>query len=111
MSKNYLFLAAAIIFEVIGTSFLKKTEQFTRPLPTIVFAVSIILSFYLLSFALKGIPIGVAYAIWSAAGIIMIALAGYFIYKQSLDLPAILGIAFIMIGVIIINLFSKSDVH
>lgn len=109
--KNYLFLAAAILFEVIGTSFLKKTEQFTKPVPTLIFIISIVLSFYLLSFALKNIPIGIAYAIWSAAGIVIISLVGYFVYKQSLDFPAILGIAFILIGVVIINIFSKSSVH
>lgn len=109
--KSYLFLLAAIICEVIGTSFLNKTEQFTKPVPTVIFIVALTSSFYLLSFALKGIPIGIAYAIWSAFGIILISLVGYFVYKQSLDFPAILGMAFIVIGVVIINLFSKSNVH
>ena len=109
--KSYLFLFAAIICEVIGTSFLKKTEQFTKPVPTVIFLVALASSFYLLSFALKGIPMGIAYAIWSAFGIILISLIGYFVYKQSLDFPAILGMAFIVIGVVIINLFSKSNVH
>ena len=109
--KNYLFLVAAILFETLGTSFLKKTEQFTKPFPTIVFFLSMILSFYLLSFALKGIPIGIAYAIWSAVGIVLISTIGYFVYKQTLDFPALLGIGFIVVGVIIINLFSKSAAH
>ena len=109
--KNYIFLAAAILCETIGTSFLKKTEQFSKPIPSIIFIVAMIASFYLLSLALKGIPIGIAYAIWSAVGIVMISLVGYFVYKESLDLPAILGIAFIVIGVIIINVFSKTSVH
>lgn len=109
--KNYLFLAAAILCETIGTSFLKKTEQFSKPVPTIIFIVAMATSFYLLSFALKGIPIGVAYAIWSAVGIVLISLVGYFVYKQSLDFPAILGIALIVVGVVVINLFSKSSVH
>lgn len=111
MIKNYLFLAAAIIFETIGTSFLKKTEQFSKVLPTLIFIIAMATSFYLLSFALKGIPIGIAYAIWSAVGIILISLVGYFVYKQTLDFSAILGIVFIVIGVVIINLFSKSGVH
>jgi|SRR5690606_8058601 len=106
--KGYIFLAFAILFEIIGTSFLKKTEQFTKPLPTIIFIASIAISFYLLTFALKSIPIGIAYAIWSAFGIVIISLVGFFVYKQSLDFPAILGILFIIIGVVIINLFSKS---
>lgn len=109
--KSYLFLAAAIVCETLATSFLKKTDQFTKPLPTIIFAVAMATSFYLLSFALKEIPIGIAYAIWSAVGIVLISLVGYFIYQQHLDLPAIVGIAFIVVGVIIINMFSKSTAH
>lgn len=109
--KNYLFLATAILCETIGTSFLKKTEQFSKPIPTLIFIVAMATSFYLLSFALKGIPVGVAYAIWSAVGIVLISLVSYFAYKQSLDFPAILGISFIVIGVVIINLFSKSSAH
>lgn len=107
--KSYLFLAAAILFEVIGTSFLKKTEQFTQPIPTLIFGTALYLSFYLLSIALKGIPIGIAYAIWSAVGIVVISLVGYFVYQQTLDWPAILGIAFIVVGVVIINLFSNAS--
>ncbi|MFD2556128.1 DMT family transporter [Sphingobacterium tabacisoli] len=109
--KHYLFLAAAILFEVIGSSFLKKTEQFTKPIPSILFVCSLGLSFYLLSYALRGVPMGIAYAIWSAFGIVIISAVGYFVYKESLDLPAILGIVFIIVGVVIINLFSKSSAH
>lgn len=109
--KSYLFLAAAILCETIGTSFLKRTEQFSKPVPTIIFIAAMAASFYLLSLALKGIPIGIAYAIWSAVGIVFISLVGYFIYKENLDLPAILGISFIIVGVVIINVFSQSSVH
>jgi len=109
--KNYIFLAAAILCETIATSFLKKTEQFTKVGPSIIFIIAMASSFYLLTYALKGIPIGVAYAIWSAVGIVLISLVGYFAYQQKLDLPAIIGIAFIIIGVVIINLFSKSTTH
>ncbi|MCY4781272.1 multidrug efflux SMR transporter [Sphingobacterium sp. UT-1RO-CII-1] len=109
--KHYLFLAAAILFEVVGTSFLKKTEQFSKPVPSIIFICSLALSFYLLTYALKGVPMGIAYAIWSAFGIVIISAVGYFVYKETLDLPAILGIALIVIGVVIINLFSKSSAH
>lgn len=111
MYKNYLFLAGAILCETIGTSFLKKTEQFSKPLPTLIFAVFMIASFYLLSHALKGIPIGIAYAVWSAVGIVLISLVGYFVYKQSLDFPAILGIGFIVIGVVIIHAFSTYEIN
>ena len=104
-------MAAAILCETIATSFLKKTEQFTKVGPSIIFIIAMASSFYLLTYALKGIPIGVAYAIWSAVGIVLISLVGYFAYQQKLDLPAIIGIAFIIIGVVIINLFSKSTTH
>lgn len=109
--KNYLFLASAILCETLATSFLKKTEQFTKPLPTMIFAIAMIASFYLLSHAVKGIPVGIAYAIWSGVGIVLISAIGYFVYKQTLDLPAIIGLLFIITGVIIINLFSKSAAH
>lgn len=109
--KNYLFLAAAILCETIATSFLKKTDQFTKIGPSIIFVVAMASSFYLLTYALKGIPIGVAYAIWSAVGIVLISLVGYFAYQQKLDWPAIIGIAFIVIGVVIINLYSKTASH
>lgn len=108
--KSYIFLICAILFEVIGTSFLKKTEQFSKPIPTLIFIISMMASFYMLSHALKGIPIGIAYAIWSAFGIVLISLIGYFVYRQNLDLPAIIGVIFIMVGVVIINIFSKSTV-
>lgn len=109
--KNYLFLAAAIVCETIGTSFLKKTEQFSKPIPTFIFIVAMALSFYLLSFALRGIPVGIAYAIWSAVGIVLISIVGYFVYGETLDLPAIIGIGCIIVGVLIINLFSKLSAH
>lgn len=109
--KHYLFLAAAILCETLGTSFLKKTEQFTKPLPTLIFFVAMGLSFYLLTFALKGIPVGIAYAVWSAVGIVLISSVGYFVYKEVLDLPALVGICFIVLGVVIINVFSKSGAH
>lgn len=109
--KNYIFLAFAILCESVATSFLKASESFTKPLQTIIFVVTMSASFYLLTHAIKVIPIGIAYAIWSAVGIVLISLIGYFVYKQALDLPAILGIALIVIGVIVINVFSKSASH
>src|SRR5690625_4273169 len=108
--KSYILLICVILFQLIGTSFLKKTEQFSKPVPTLSFIISMMASFYMLSHALKGIPIGIAYAIWSAFGIVLISLIGYFVYQQNLDLPAIIGIIFIMVGVVINNIFSKSTV-
>lgn len=109
--KNYLFLACAIICESIATSFLKASNGFTKPLQTIIFVIAMSSSFYFLTLAIKVIPIGIAYAIWSAVGIVIISCVGYFVYKEKLDLPAIIGIALIIIGVVIINIFSKSATH
>lgn len=69
------------------------------------------LSFYLLSFALRGIPVGIAYAIWSAVGIVLISMVGFLVYNEKLDVPAMIGIGCIILGVVIINVFSKSNVH
>ena len=109
--KSYLLLLVAIAFEAVGTTALKASEQFTRLVPAIVTIIAYIGTFYFLRQTLKTIPVGIAYAIWSAFGIVLISLIGYFRFKQSLDLPAILGIALIVAGVIVINLFSKSAVH
>jgi len=109
--KYYIFFALAVILEIISTSFLKKTDQFTKITPTIISVSAIMMSFYLLSIVQKVIPIGIAYAIWSGFGIVVISLVGYFVYKQRLDLPAIIGIALILLGVVIINIFSKSSVE
>lgn len=109
--KNYIFLACAILMESLATSFLKASEGFTKPLQTVIFAVAMSISFYLLTHAIKVIPIGIAYAIWSAVGIVLISLIGYFVYKQTLDVPAIIGILLIVMGVVVINVFSKSATH
>ena len=109
--KNYLFLACAIICESIATSFLKASNGFTKPIQTIIFVIAMSASFYFLTLAIKVIPVGIAYAIWSAVGIVIISCVGYFVYKEKLDLPAIIGIALIIIGVVIINIFSKSATH
>ncbi|KFF02089.1 DMT family transporter [Chryseobacterium luteum] len=101
-------MVCAIIFESLGTSFLKASEGFTKPLQTFVFVVAMTTSFYMLTLAIRTIPIGIAYAIWSAVGIVVISIVGYFLYKQNLDLPAIIGIGLIIVGVIVINVFSKS---
>lgn len=101
---KYLFLIIAIFFEVIATCALKSSEQFTRLRLSAV-------AFYFLSLTLKSMPIGIAYAIWSGLGIVLISGIGYLVYNQSLDFPAIIGILFIIIGVLIINLYSNSVSH
>ena len=109
--KDWLFLIAAIVFETVGTMLLKVSEQFTRPLPTIGMIVGYLLSLYLLSYALRTLPVGLAYAIWSALGVVLIMLIGVFVFKQVPDLPAYIGLALIMAGVLVINLFSKMEAH
>ena len=107
----YALLALAIISEVTGSTFLVKSEGFTKLVPSILVFIFYAISFYLLSQVLKTIPLGIAYAIWSGIGIILTACIGFFIFRQSLDVPAMLGIAMIIDGVIVMNVFSKSVGH
>ena len=108
---SYLALAAAILCEVAGSSFLQKSAQFTKPGPTAIMALFYIVSFYLLSIALRTLPLGVAYAIWSALGMALVALIGLVVFGQRLDLPAVIGLALIIGGVLVINLFSQNAGH
>lgn len=103
---TYLYLAIAIVAEVIGTSALKAAEGFTRPLPSLVVVVGYGTAFYFLSLALKSIPVGIAYAIWSGVGVALITLIGWLLFKQRLDAPALLGLALIVAGVAVIHFFS-----
>ncbi|HML93178.1 SMR family transporter [Methyloceanibacter sp.] len=107
----YLCLAAAIVFEVIGTSSLKESEGLTRLVPSLVTAVAYAASFAFLAFTLKTIPVGLAYAIWSGVGIVLIATIGWFRFNQALDTAALIGLGLIVAGVIVINGFSKSLPH
>ncbi|KAA5535764.1 DMT family transporter [Paenimyroides baculatum] len=105
---KFLYLALAIILEVTGSGFMKVSEGFSKWLPTSIFAVAYISSFYFLSLALKAIPLSTAYAIWAGLGIVLTAAVSVVVFKQKLDLPAIIGIAFIVAGVVIMNFFSKT---
>lgn len=107
----YAVLAAAILFEVIGTSFLMVSQQFTRLGPTLGMAASYLVSFYLLSLVLKTIPLGIAYALWSGLGIILTLGVGVFVFRQVPDLPAVIGVALILVGVVVINGFSQAAGH
>ena len=109
--NNLVYLFLAIIFETSATSLLKVAEGFTKPLPTIASILLYILSFYCLSNCLKTVPIGVAYAIWSALGIVLVTLVGIIAFKQTPDWGAIIGILLIIIGVGVLNLFSKMSIH
>jgi small multidrug resistance pump len=107
----YLYLAIAIVAEVIGTSALKAAEGFTRPLPSLVVIVGYGAAFFFLSLALKVIPVGIAYAIWSGVGVALITLIGWVVFKQRLDAPALAGLALILAGVVVIQLFSDARAH
>ncbi|AEJ02828.1 small multidrug resistance protein [Nitrosomonas sp. Is79A3] len=109
--QHWIYLAVAIISEVIATSFLKSAEGFTRFWPSLVVVVGYLLAFYLLSLTLKTIPVGVAYAIWSGVGILLIALSGWLFLDQSLDMPALIGLSLIVAGVAVINVFSRTVAH
>jgi small multidrug resistance pump len=105
---SYLYLAIAILAEVVATSALKAAEGFSRLGPSLVVAAGYATAFYFLSLTLRTIPVGVAYAIWSGVGILLIAAAGWFLYGQALDLPAVVGLALIVAGVLVVNLFSET---
>lgn len=107
----YLYLAAAIVLEVIATTCLKVSDGFTRLWPSVVTAVGYAGSFYCLSIALRSMSTGVAYAIWSGVGIVLISLLSWLLFKQRLDAPALIGMGLIMAGVIVINTFSNSVTH
>ena len=108
MKMGYLYLGIAVAAEVIATSALKASDGFTRPLPTVIVALGYGVAFYFLSLVLKTVPVGVAYAIWSGAGIVLIGLIGWLVLKQPLDVPAMLGMFLIIAGVAVIQLFSRT---
>lgn len=108
---TYLFLSLAIVAEVIATSALKLSDGFSRLMPSIVTIVFYGISFYCLSLTMRYLPTGVIYAIWSGVGIVLIATVSWLFYGQKLDVPAMLGMLLIILGVIVINVFSTSVAH
>lgn len=107
----YAALGVAVMFEVAGTTALQQSQQFTRPLPTLVMAGCYLAAFYFLSVVLKTIPVGIAYALWSGLGIVLITAIGYVVFRQTLDLAALIGLGLILAGVVVVNVFSKSIPH
>lgn len=107
----YSALAAAIVLEVIGTTLLQKSAQFTKLLPTAGMVMFYAASFYLLTHALKGMPLGIAYAMWGGLGIVLTALISVFVFKQNLDYAALAGIGLIVTGVIVMNTLSNTAAH
>jgi small multidrug resistance pump len=108
---NWLYLAVAIVLEVIATSALKASDGFTRLVPSLVVIVGYAAAFYTLSLTLRTMPVGVVYAVWSGVGVVLITLVGWLWFKQELDVPAFIGIALISSGVVVLNFFSKSVSH
>lgn len=109
--QTYLLLFVAIVAEVVATSALKAAKNFTRPIASLLVVAGYGVAFTCLSMTLKTLPLGVAYAIWSGVGTALVAIVGWLVYKQQLDLPAVVGISLIVIGTIVLNLFSKVAAH
>ena len=111
MKAAYFYLGAAIVAEVIATSLLKTSQGFTRLWPSVATVVGYAISFYCLAQTLGSVPTGVAYAIWSGVGIVLISLIAWWVFGQTLDAPALIGMGLIIAGVLVINLFSTSVAH
>lgn len=107
----YAMLMLAIVLEVVGTTALQMSQQFTRVGPTAVLVLCYMAAFYCLSMTLRVIPVGIAYAIWSALGIVLISVVGIVFFRQRLDVPAMVGLGLIVAGVMVVNLFSKTVSH
>src|ERR1700744_2577568 len=107
----YALLAIAIVAEVIATSAMRAADGFSRLLPSMVVVLVYGIAFYCLSLTLRSIPVGIVYAIWSGAGIVLITLVAVVLYRQVPDLPAIIGLGLIIAGVAVLNLFSKMQAH
>ena len=105
---SYFYLALAIAAEVAGTSLLKATEEFTKLVPTTFLIIFYAMSFWLMSLALRDLPLGVVYAVWSGLGIVLVAIIGALVYKEMPDLGSIIGMALIISGVVVMHLFSKT---
>ena len=111
MIKYWIMLGVSIVLEVIATTCLKLSDDFNKPLYGVISIAIFSVLFYLLSIVFRYIPVGIAYAVWSALGIVLISLIAWIFMGQKLDLPAILGMALIISGVVVINLFSKNVAH
>ena len=107
----YGLLVLAIIAEVVATSFMKLSDGFTRPGPSLVTVAGYAIAFYCLSLTLRSLPTGIVYAIWSGLGIVLITLVAWLFLGQRLDLPAIAGMALIIAGVVVMNVFSSVTPH
>lgn len=109
--NQWLFLSVAIVSEVVATSALKASNGFTQLWPSLVVIAGYAIAFFFLSLTLRTMPVGVAYAIWSGVGILLVTLIAWVVFKQSLDIPAIIGLILIVAGVVVLQVFSKSSAH
>lgn len=107
----YLYLAIAILAEVVATSSLKASAEFTRLFPSLIVVFGYGISFYFMTLVLRTIPLGITYAVWSGVGIVLVAVVGFFFYKQTPDIPAVIGMGLIVSGVVVIHVFSKTISH
>ena len=111
MPIHYFYLIIAVVAETIGTTALQASVQFSRFWPSVLVVVAYAVSFYLMALTLKFMPVGIVYAIWSGLGIVSIAAIGFVMFGQRLDIPALLGLAMIIGGIVVIHLFSNSATH
>ncbi|WP_332672750.1 DMT family transporter [Aromatoleum sp.] len=111
MNPAWLYLLVAIVAEVVATSALTASQGFSRLLPSVIVVTGYAIAFYFLSLTLRSIPVGIAYAVWSGVGVVLISLAALVLFGQRLDLAALLGIGLIVAGVLVINLFSDVSAH
>ena len=109
--NHWLALAIAIVAEVIGTTALKASNEFTRLVPSLMVVAGYGTALYFMSISMRVLPVGIMYAIWSGMGIVLVSVIGWVMYRQVLDMPAMLGMGLIIAGAIVINAFSKSVVH
>lgn len=109
--NHWLALTIAIVAEVIGTTALKASNEFTRLWPSLIVVVGYGTAFYFMSISMRVLPVGIMYAIWSGMGIVLVSIIGWVVYRQALDVPAMIGMGLIIAGAIVINVFSKSVAH
>ena len=109
--NHWLAIAIAIVAEVTATTALKASNEFTRLWPSLIVVAGYGVAFYFMTISMRVLPVGIIYAIWSGLGIVLVSIIGWFVYKQALDVPAMIGMGLIILGVVVINVFSKSLGH
>lgn len=109
--NHWLAIAIAIVAEVTATTALKASNEFTKFWPSVIVVAGYGVAFYFMTISMRVLPVGIMYAIWSGLGIVLVSIIGWFVYKQTLDVPAMMGMGLIILGVVVINVFSKSVGH